>query len=99
MRFILDTPAKQTIWLDLIPLLEEDDQEYCKRMLVQPSNCAENLQPQQIRSPRKIPVQKNIYENTYCFKRHIKNEDNVDCQVDNLFTFKGERFVSFEIKN
>lgn len=30
---ILDTPAKKTIWFHLIPLLEEDDQEYCKRKL------------------------------------------------------------------
>ena len=28
MRFILDTPAKQTLWLDLMPLLEEEEQEY-----------------------------------------------------------------------
>ncbi len=30
---ILDTKAKQTLWFDIIPLLEEDDQEYAKRKL------------------------------------------------------------------
>ncbi len=30
---ILDTKAKRTLWFDIIPLLEEDDQEYAKRKL------------------------------------------------------------------
>jgi hypothetical protein len=29
----LDTPVKRTLWFHIIPLLEEDDQEYCKRKL------------------------------------------------------------------
>jgi hypothetical protein len=32
---ILDTPAKQTLWLDMIPLLDLDDQDYCKRQIAQ----------------------------------------------------------------
>jgi hypothetical protein len=30
---LLETQAKKTIWFHIIPLLEEDDQEYCKRKL------------------------------------------------------------------
>ena len=30
---ILDTPAKRTLWFDIVPLLDEDDQDYCKRKL------------------------------------------------------------------
>jgi hypothetical protein len=30
---ILDTPAKQTLWFHIIPLLDEDDQEYAKRKI------------------------------------------------------------------
>lgn len=31
---ILDTPAKRTLWFHVIPLLDEDDQEYTKRKLL-----------------------------------------------------------------
>lgn len=30
---MLDTPAKRTLWFHIIPLLDEDDQEYTKRRL------------------------------------------------------------------
>jgi len=30
---LLDTSAKRTLWFHLIPLLDEDDQEFCKRKL------------------------------------------------------------------
>jgi hypothetical protein len=30
---VLDTPAKQTLWFHIIPLLDEDDQEHAKRKL------------------------------------------------------------------
>lgn len=30
---ILDTPAKRTLWFHIMPLLDEDDQEYAKRKL------------------------------------------------------------------
>lgn len=30
---VLDTPAKKTLWFHILPLLDEDDQEYCKRRL------------------------------------------------------------------
>lgn len=30
---VLDTPAKKSLWFHIIPLLNEDDQEYCKRRL------------------------------------------------------------------
>lgn len=30
---VLDTPAKRTLWFHIIPLLDEDDQEYTKRRL------------------------------------------------------------------
>lgn len=31
---VLDTPAKRTLWFNVIPLLDEDDQEYAKRRLL-----------------------------------------------------------------
>ena len=32
----MDTTAKKTLWFHLIPLLDEDDQEHCKRRLCSP---------------------------------------------------------------
>ena len=34
IKEVLDTPAKRTLWFNIVPILLDDDQEYCKRSVL-----------------------------------------------------------------
>lgn len=34
IKEVLDTPAKRTLWFHIVPILLDDDQEYCKRSVL-----------------------------------------------------------------
>ncbi len=34
INVVLDTPAKRTLWFHILPILMDDDQEYCKRKIL-----------------------------------------------------------------
>lgn len=101
MDEVLDTPAKRTLWFHLIPLLDEDDQEYCKRKLYLPTlisrrqfnsnsalQMASNFVGTNVASNNnnnKNTLQKYYYDDNN--KNELNNDDFIltDREIDNLF--------------
>ena len=92
---MLDTPAKRTLWFHLMPLLDEDDQEHCKRKL-----CLPLFDPYKKNQPQKASnFSKNglsAVDRDTIKKYFYKHEDKskygydedfmlTDCEIDNLF--------------
>ena len=98
---ILDTPAKQTLWFHIIPLLEEDDQEYTKRKI-------RLLQSRDSLSFNNINYQRNytyqpINSNKNFLKRNsridfFENEILNDEEIDNLFNLSEDGLIFIFIK-
>ena len=91
---ILDTPAKQTLWFHVIPLLDEYDQEYSKRRL-----CL-----MQSRESLLTEHQANYNEifsyDTNSSRQYTRGESDylTDNEIDTLFDFPIDREGKFFIK-
>jgi len=91
---MLDTPAKRTLWFHLMPILDEDDQEYCKRKLCIPlfDPYKNKIQPQKKSNLNGLSAVDRDAIKKYYYKHDNKekygyDEDFVltDCEIDNLF--------------
>jgi hypothetical protein len=88
---ILDTPAKRTLWFHLIPLLDEYDQEYCKRKLCLPVSTTTRKSYGSLHTATKtVPMTKNTLKRYYYNENKSGFDDDfvlTDREIDNLFDF------------
>ncbi len=96
---MLDTKAKRTLWFNIIPLLEEDDQEYTKRKLNLSSNFPKTMNTNgadlNFANCLYEPGQPELYvslEKNNLNKSHSDHTYGlIDAEMDNFFYFDKER--------